>query len=109
MAWALPIIENLLAVQEAVTFIQFIEEEAIQTCSLGLFMAMRAKNYKAASWCIQTLRGELVPHLKQINDNLGWMAPYSKGPFIDFITATETNLLVYDELLLAAALKAKAG
>jgi len=88
---------------EAVTFVQFIQEEAIQCCNLGAFLALRARNYKAASWAIQTLRGELLPHLQQVNDICGWLAPYSKGAFQDFITAVEMQIKIFDELLLSAA------
>jgi len=88
-------------VMEIVTFIQFIEEEAIQSASLGVFLAIRGKSYRGASLGITLLRGQLIPHLKDINDYVGWMAPYSKGCFADFILATETNLEIYEDILFA--------
>jgi len=103
MAWVMPVIGGLQFVMEGVTFIQFIEEEAIQSASLGCFLALRARCYSAAARCITVIRAELVPHLKLINDNLGYLAPYSKGAFADFIKATELNLTVYDDLLYKAA------
>ena len=102
MAWVMPVLEGVMFVMESVTFIQFIEEEAIQACQLGCFLAFRNKNYKAAGWAIQTTRGTLLVHLKAINELVGTLAPYSYGAFQDFITATEMNLTIYDELLLAA-------
>ena len=97
----LAVLAGLANVMEIVTFIQFIEEEAIQSASLGVFLSVRAKSYKGASWGIILLRGTLIPHLKDINEVCGWMAPYSKGCFADFVLATETNLMIYEEILFA--------
>lgn len=99
MAFLLPILAGIANVMEVVTFIQFIEEEAIQSASLGVFLAIRGKSYKGASTGITLLRGVLIPHLRDINDYVGWMAPYSKGCFQDFILATETNLEIYEDVL----------
>jgi len=100
VAW-LVILQGIANVMEVVTFIQFIEEEAIQSAGLGVFLAIKAKSYKGASLGITLLRGQLIPHLKDINDTVGWMAPYSKGCFHDFILATETNLAIYEDILFA--------
>jgi len=101
MAFLIPILVGLANVMEIVTFIQFIEEEAIQSASLGVFLAIRGKSYRGASLGITLLRGTLIPHLRDINDAVGWMAPYSKGCFEDFILATETNLNIYEDILFA--------
>lgn len=103
MAWVMPVLTGVQYVMESATFVQFIQEEAIQACSLGAYLSLKARNYKAASWAITTLRGELLDHLKLANENIGWLAPYSQGAFSDFITATETNLAIYDQLLRSAA------
>jgi len=102
MAWALPVMQGVMKVMECCTFIQFIQEEAIQSCQLGCFLAFRAKNYKAVSMAMTTTRGVLLPHLRLVNEELGWMAPYSRPAFQDFIVATEVVLDVYDQLLLSA-------
>ena len=101
MAWILPVVAGVANVMEVVTFIQFIEEEAIQSASLGVFLAIRAKSMRGAVLGIQLLQGELVPHLKAINEYCGWMAPYSKGCFADFIKSTETNIEIYQDILFA--------
>lgn len=101
MAFLLPILGGLANVMEIVTFIQFIEEEAIQSAGLGVFMAIRAKSYRGASLGMSLLRTQLIPHLKDINEYVGWMAPYSKGCFEDFIMAAETNLEIYEDILFA--------
>lgn len=108
MAWIMPVLGGVLDVMSAITFIQFIEEEAIQACQLGAYMAFREKRYKAAARAMQVTRNELLYHLKMINEIVGTLAPYSYGAFHDFITATETTLDVYDELLWGAAMEAKA-
>jgi len=100
VAWLL-ILQGVANVMEVITFIQFIEEEAIQSASLGVFLAIRGKSYRGASLGMTLLRGTLIPHLKDINLAVGWMAPYSQGCFADFILATETNLDIYEELLFA--------
>lgn len=105
--WIMPIFQGLLNISESATFVQFIEEEAIQTCGMGAFLAIRAKNWKALSWCIQTLSSELIPHLKTINEIAGWLAPYSKGAFRDYVLASEVMVQVYEELLNNAALKSR--
>lgn len=101
MAGLLAILQGMANVMEIVTFIQFIEEEAIQSCALGCFLAIRAKSYRGASLGITMLRGRLIPNLKDINDYVGWVAPYSKGCFADFIAATELNLVIYEDILFA--------
>lgn len=101
MAFLLPILMGLANVMEIVTFIQFIEEEAIQSAALGVFLAIRAKSMRGATLGITLLEGELIPHLKDINNYVGWMAPYSKGCFADFILAQETNLEIYKDILFA--------
>ena len=97
----MPVIQGVQFVMEAVTFIQFIEEEAIQACQLGCYLALRQKNYKAAARAIITTRSTLLYHLKAVNECVGWLAPYSKGAFQDFITATEATLDNYEELMLS--------
>ena len=101
MAFLIPILAGIANVMEIVTFIQFIEEEAIQSASLGLFLSVRAKSYRGSCLAMSLLRGQLIPHLKDINECVGWMAPYSEGCFADFILASETNLEIYEDILFA--------
>lgn len=90
---------------EIVTFIQFIQEEAIQTSSLGTFLALRNGSYRGAALGINRTR-LLVSYLRDVNDWAGWIAPYSKYCFADFCDAVDTNLEIYDDILLT---KIKAG
>lgn len=107
MAALLPILKGMAEAMSIVTFIQFIEEEAIQACQLGAYMAFRQKRYKAAARAMQVTRSQLLYHLKATNDIVGTLAPYSYLAFKDFITATETTLDVYDDLLMGAAMEAR--
>ena len=101
MAWILPVVAGVANIMEVITFIQFIEEEAIQSAALGVFLAIRGKSYHGANLGITLLRGQLIPHLKAINETVGWLAPYSKGCFADFVIAQETNLEIYEDILFA--------
>lgn len=107
MAWLLPVLAGISNAMEIVTFIQFIEEEAIQTSSLGCFLALRSGSWKGAALGINKTR-ELVGYLRDVNNAAGWLAPYSKFCFADFCSAVETNLEIYDDILLTR-LKAGAG
>ena len=101
MAWVLPVWKNVQWVMESVTFVQFIEEEAIQSCALGAFLAIRCRDYHSAWLAIHLLEDELVPHLSSINYHAGWLAPYSKSAFLDFIKAQEANIVIYKNLCTA--------
>lgn len=99
MAAILAALTGVANLMEIITFIQFIEEEAIQSAGLGVFLSIKAKSYRGASLGITLLRGTLIPHLKDINEYAGFAAPYSQGCFADFILATEVNLEVYEDIL----------
>ena len=99
--WVLPVIAGAQMVMETVAFIQFIEEEAIQACMLGAYLGMRNRNYQAVHLSLTTTEDQLLPHLRWINNNLGWLSPYSKGVFSDYADATDTQLAVYKQLLSA--------
>ena len=103
MAFVIPVITGLFNIMEIVAFIQFIEEEAIQSASLGVFLAIRQRNYKAAWRAIGVLEHVLIPHLEQLNLQIGWASPYSYGCFYDFVVASKLNLEIYKELCTAAS------
>ncbi|GAH56790.1 unnamed protein product [marine sediment metagenome] len=103
MSWIMPTIEKVWAVMEVVAFIQFIEEEAIQSAALGAFLAIRQRNYKCAWKAIDLLDKELIPHLDQVNREIGWVSPYSFGCFRDFIRASQLNVEIYKDLCTAAS------
>lgn len=92
------IIKGLIDVMSIVTFIQFIQEEAIQTASLGAYMAIKNRHYSAAKPMLDLLDNELILHLALVNDTIGWLAPYSWGCFHDFTLAAWANTTVLREL-----------
>ena len=92
----------------AITFIQFIEEEAIQSAALGTFLALKGGSLKGASLGMEQL-GKVILHLEAINSSLGYAAPYSRGCFQDFIEASKTNLAIYNELIYMRVRKAQSG
>jgi hypothetical protein len=100
MAWVLPVLTGVADVMSAVTFIQFIEEEAIQSAGLGTYLAIRAGVSPAITKGLYRM-DTVCTHLEAINSNLGWMAPYSYWPFKDFCEATRTNIDIFQDLLYA--------
>ena len=101
MVWVMPIIKGVQWVMEIITFIQFIEEEAIQSAALGAFLAIRSRDYKSAWLAINLLENELIPHLELINQEIGWIAIYSQGAFYDFAQASRTNIQIYKDICTA--------
>jgi hypothetical protein len=101
MAWMLPVLAGVVMVMEAITFIQFIEEEAIQSAGLGAFLAIRSRDYHSAWLAINLLEQDLVPHLELINSTFGWIAIYSQGAFYDFAKAARTNIEIYKNICTA--------
>jgi hypothetical protein len=96
---AFRIVDGIQFVMEAVAFMQFIEEEAIQACMLGAYLGLRNRNYNAVRLALETTETTILPHLERINDILGWVSPYSKLPFQDYALATRTQIELYKELL----------
>lgn len=103
MAWVMPVITGVFNIMEVVAFIQFIEEEAIQSAALGAFLSIRQRNYRCAWKAINLLDGELIPHLDRVNREIGWASPYSMGCFHDFVVASQLNVEIYKDLCTAGS------
>lgn len=101
MSWVMPVVTGAFSLMETVAFIEFIEEEAIQSAALGAFLAIRQRNYAAAWKAINLMENDLIPHLDAVNRELSWACPYAIGPFRDFINASKTNLEIYKDLCTA--------
>ncbi len=101
--WVMPIITGAVELMSTVAFIEFIEEEAIQSAALGAFLAIRQRNYHAARLAIDLLDKELIPHLDAVNIQLSWACPYAIGPFHDFVLASKMNVEIYKELCTAGS------
>jgi len=98
MSWVMPVVEGVKWLMETITFIEFIEEEAIQSAALGAFLAIRSKDFNSAWLAINLLENELLPHLEAVNEQIGWIAIYSQGAFRDFAVAGRTNVEIYKHL-----------
>lgn len=107
MVWILPVLTGVSEVMSAVTFMQFIEEEAIQAAGLGTYLAFKGNCMPAVTKGMMRM-DTVVTHLEAINDNLGWLAPWSKWAFKDFCQATRTNMEIFNDLIYAR-LAAAAG
>ncbi len=103
VAWVV-LIAGVANVMEVVTFIQFIEEEAIQSAGLGTYLALRAGVSTGVTKGIHRM-DVCCTHLEGMNDQVGWLAPYSKWPFQDFAEATRTNIDIFQDILFARLAK----
>jgi hypothetical protein len=102
MAWVIPTLTGIMNIMETVMFLEFIEEEAIQSAALGVFLAIRQRNYSQAWRAINLLQNQLLPHLEALITHIGWLCPYSIGVFSDFWLASKTNVEIYIELCMKA-------
>ncbi len=93
------IFEGVSFIMEAVTFVQFILEESIQTNQLAMFMAIKQRKYSIARECLDLLENKLIYDLEETNNKAGWLAPYSSGAFKDFVRASKQSIKVYKEIL----------
>jgi len=100
---ALPIIlQGIAFVMEAVTFVQFIQEESIQAAMMAVWMLTRAKRYAKARELLDQVETRFLPNLYNTNSAWGWIALYSKAAFYDFAEATAASIDAYKEILYAA-------
>lgn len=77
-------LQGVQFVMEAVTFTEFILEEALQTAFFALNNAIRAKQYDLAKTIIDRIADDILVDFDTFVNNIGWMAPYSLGAFSDF-------------------------
>jgi len=100
---ALPIIlQGIAFVMEAVTFVQFIQEEALQAAMMSVWMCTRAKRYTKAKEILDQVENRFLPNLRATNLAWGWIALYSKAAFADFADATQASIDAYKEILYGA-------
>ncbi len=100
---ALPIIlQGIAFVMEAVTFVQFIQEEALQAAMMAVWMLVRAKRYSKARELLDQVETRFLPNIRATTSAWGWIAMYSKQAFEDFADATQLSIDAYKEILYAA-------
>lgn len=93
------ILAGCLFVSSAVTFMQFIHEEAIQTCSMAVYMAVRSRRYGVAARALLDLQTIHIPMLEDTTRNLGWLAPWTIGCFTAFAVASRRACDTWQEIL----------
>lgn len=71
-------------VMEAVTFAEFIMEEALQSAFFGVNTAIANKDYDLAKMMLDLIDDELLPHFDTFVSRIGYLAPYSWIAFQDF-------------------------
>jgi len=88
-------VENVIS---AVVFVMFIYEEAIQTSSIGCYMAIKHRDVNGLDGCILEMRDYAIPHLMNVVENWGWIAPYAWPSFWAFAEASKRTLTVYENI-----------
>lgn len=78
---------------------QFIHEEAIQTCSMAVYMAVRQRRYSAARAALRDLKDIHIPMLEDTTKTLGWLAPWTIPCFTAFAIASERAAATWEEIL----------
>ena len=93
------ILDQIEFAMEAVTFTEFIYEEALQTAFFALSNATRAKQYALGKSIYYTINNELYPDFAWFVDHIGFIGIYSWSAFKAFKTASRRMLDQYAELL----------
>jgi len=88
-------IENVIS---AVVFVMFIYEEAIQTLSIGCYLAIKHKDIQGFDACLIELRDHAIPNLENCVNDWGWIAPYAWPSFKAFCEASKQTLAVYEDI-----------
>lgn len=78
---------------------QFIHEEAIQTCSMAVYMAVRNRRYSAARAALRDLKTIHIPMLQDTTKMLGWLAPWTIPCFTAFALASLRAADTWEEIL----------
>jgi hypothetical protein len=86
-------------VMEAVTFTEFIYEEALQTGFFALSNATRAKQYELGKGVYSTLLLDILPRFTGYVYMYGFISIYSYGAFKAFCTSSWNMLTQYRDLL----------
>lgn len=93
------ILAGCLFVSSAVTFMQFIHEEAIQTVSMAVYMGVRNRRYSAARAALNDLKNFHIPMLEDTTVTLGWLAPWTIPCFTAFAFASRRAAATWEEIL----------
>lgn len=86
-------------VHEAATFVMFIHEEAVQSCGMAYFLAMKYNRRDLARQVVDHALTDLLPAVKSMIDNWGWLSPYAQGAFNDFYKASLLSFQNADAIL----------
>jgi hypothetical protein len=92
-------LEQVEFVMEAVTFTEFIYEEALQTAFFALSNATRGKQYGLAKNIWKTIITEILPNFTGFVYMYGFISIYSWGAFKAFCTSSWKMLTQYRDLL----------
>ena len=92
-------LEQVEFVMEAVTFTEFIYEEALQTAFFALSNATRAKQYELGKGVFYTISHDVLPAFTGYVYMYGFMSIYSYGAFKAFCTSSWKMIDQYRDML----------
>ena len=93
------VLDQIEFAMEAVTFTEFIFEEALQTAFFAISNAVRAKQYDLARQMLTTIQNDIYEPFEWYVDNIGFIAIYSWTAFKAYKYASQRQLQQYHDLL----------
>jgi len=87
-----------VGVMGAVTFIEFLYEEMLQTQGMGVYVAISNKQWTSAYSTLNQAKKRLQT-AKKFYNWFGWLAPMSWNVFKNYADATESQYAVYEGLI----------
>ncbi len=90
-ALVLDIIKLVFDIMQTVAFMMFIEEEGIQIRGFGIMSLMRENLVDEVETQLAALE-EQVNNLETLSDSWGWMAPYMRPTYLNYVQAARDQI-----------------
>jgi len=90
-AMVLDIIKLVFDIMQTVSFMMFIEEEGIQIRGFGIMSLMREDLVDEVETQIDALEDQ-VDNLETFADSWGWIAPYMKPTYLNYVQAARDQI-----------------
>ena len=90
-ALVLDIIKLVFDIMQTVSFMMFIEEEGIQIRGFGIMSLMREDLVDEVETQLNALEDQ-VDNLETFADSWGWMAPYMKPTYLNYVQAARDQI-----------------
>ena len=103
-AVVLDIMKLLFDVMQTVSFMMFIEEEGIQIRGFGIMSLMREELTDEVAMQVDSLEGQ-VNNLEEFAESWGWIAPYMRPTYLNYVQAARDQIDAWRAWTLAASAK----